>query len=66
MFVQNVTTPFFLSPRIYNYYYYILLLSGMTATQRHIVRSGQGLRSSKLLCMRMCGIGDTQVIRSYS
>jgi len=37
----------------------------MTATQRRIVRGGQGSRRSKPLCMRMRGICDTQVIRSY-
>jgi len=38
----------------------------MTATQRCNVRGGQGSRGSKPLCMRMRGIGDTQIIRSYT
>jgi len=38
----------------------------MTATQQRTVRGGQGSRGSKLLCMCMHGIGDTQVIRSYA
>jgi len=38
----------------------------MTATQRRIVRGGQGSRGSKPICMRMRGIGNKHVIRSYA